>query len=196
MLPLKSWLLGLTPEWALAITGSRTAAAATGALVRVGEALPYWAWLAVLGSVMSIKFDWIYWWAGKLWGRGMIRVWAGKSHRATRTYAKAEKWAEKLGWLGIFIAYVPIPLPLMPVVFVLTGATGMKLRTFAVLDFLASIVWIFGFVLFGHAIGAPAVQVLKVYAKFANYVAIGLVVLVLVMYFVKQNKPAKAKTDG
>lgn len=178
MLPLRGWLLGLDPPLLVALTGSRSGTAATGALASIGQA-SWWPLALVCGSLMSIKFDWVFWWAGKLWGRGMIEVWAGRSERAQRGYQRAERWAQKLGWVGIFAAYVPIPLPLMQVIFVLAGASRMSLRRFLVLDFVASTVWMLGFFGLGWAIGEPAVAVLKQYAKIANYVAIGLVVLVV-----------------
>lgn len=192
MLPLRAWLLG-SPDrlpWLVGLMGSRSGTAALGSVVRVdgGQA---WVWPILLGALTSIKLDWVYWWAGKLWGRGMIEVWAGQSKRAARTYARAERWATKLGWLGIFVSYVPIPLPIMPVVFVLAGASGMSVKKFVVLDFLASLVWLIGYFWFGYAVGEPAVQLLKYYAKFANYVAIGLVVVVIVTSFWRANKQAK-----
>ena len=116
MLPLRGWLLGLNPPLLVALTGSRSGTAAMGALASQGLA-DNWMWYLLAGTIMSIKFDWVFWWAGKLWGRGMIEVWAGQSPRAAKNYARAERWAQKLGWLGMFVAYVPIPLPLMQVIF-------------------------------------------------------------------------------
>lgn len=178
MLPLRGWLLGLNPPLLVALTGSRSGTAAMGALTSQHLA-PHW-WLSLLfGSLMSIKFDWVYWWAGKLWGRGMIEVWAGQSKRANRNYERAERWAHKLGWVGIFVAYVPIPLPLMQVIFVLAGATGMGWKKFMVLDFISSTLWLAGYFALGWWVGEPAVQLLKQYARIANYVAIALVVFII-----------------
>lgn len=182
MLPLRAWLLG-APErlpWLVGLMGSRSGTAALGSVVRVGVDVPF-IWPILLGTLSSIKLDWTYWWAGRLWGRGMIDVWAGQSPRSMRTYARVERWANKMGWLGIFVAYVPIPLPLMGVIFVLTGAHGMGLKKFMVLDFIAALSWLVGFFVFGYLIGEPAVALLDFYAKVANYVAIALVVVVVVM---------------
>lgn len=182
MLPLRGWLLGLDPPVLLGVTGSRTGAAATGALASVGHA-PHWVWWMLLGSVMSVKFDWIYWWAGKLWGRGMIEVWSAQSERAQRRYARAEQWAVKLGWLGILLAYVPIPLPIMPVVFVLAGASRMRLWVFMAVNLVAATVWNLGYFGLGWMVGDPIVGVLKQYAKIAGWVAIALMVVILVPIF-------------
>lgn len=189
MIPLRAWLLGVAPEVYAMITGSRTAIAASGALAKVGE-LPSWPVVFAVASILSLKFDWIYWWAGRLWGRGMIEVWASSSKRAARNYERAERWAEKLGPIGFFVAYVPIPLPLMQVVFVLSGATGMSLKRFLIYDYLASTIWLGAYFYLGWRIGEPAVELLNIYARYALYVALGLMVIIIVGTFMRQ-RPAK-----
>lgn len=194
LLPTRAWLLGVAPDWLAMITGGRTAVAASGAIASTG-AMPHWPVVLVFASILSLKFDWIYWWAGKLWGRGMIEVWASNSKRAAKNYARAEKWAEKLGPLGFFIAYVPIPLPLMQVVFVLSGASNMSLKRFLIYDYVASTVWLLGFFAMGWWMGEGAVYWLDQYAKIAGYVAIALIVFIVGTSIWRQSKQNKAKAD-
>lgn len=192
MLPLRAWLLG-SPDrlpWLVALMGSRSGTAALGSVVSTGGSQP-WVWPILLGTLMSIKLDWVYWWAGKLWGHGMIEVWAGQSERSRKNYERAERWAQKLGWLGMFVAYVPIPLPIMAVVFVLAGASGMSWKKFVVLDFISALLWLLLYFGFGLVVGEPAVAVLEWYAKVANYVAIGLIVVIIVLAVVRSSKKAK-----
>ena len=172
-----------------AITGSRIGAASTGALAAVGE-VQHWLGYLLIGTLMAIKFDWIYWWAGKLWGRGILDVQAQNSKRSARNIARVEKWALKLGWLGIFLAYVPIPLPIAFVVFVLMGMTGMPLWKFMVLDFISKTLWSLGYFALGWWIGEPVVYVLEQYAKVANWIAIGLIVVIMFGAFRRQAKKA------
>ncbi|HSN42792.1 MAG TPA: VTT domain-containing protein [Propionibacteriaceae bacterium] len=192
MLPLRAWLLGLDPAVLVALTGSRSGSAALGALHSVG-ASPWWWWLAlVAGILMSIKFDWIFWWAGKLWGHGMIEVWGGRSERAKRNYDRVTRWAEKWGAVGIFLAYIPIPLPLMQVVFVMAGASKMSLKKFMMLDFLATMTWLALYFILGFAVGEPAVAALKAYAKVSMYVAMGLIVFIMGSYYWNARKKQQA----
>ncbi|MDK8879324.1 VTT domain-containing protein [Corynebacterium sp. MSK008] len=191
MIPLRAWLLGLDPPILLALTGSRVGAASTGALAAVGEA-PHWLLFLLIGSIVNIKFDWIYWWAGKLWGRGILEVQAANSPRAAKNIARVEQWAVKLGWLGIFLAYVPIPLPIAFVVFVLMGMTGMPLWKFMVLDFISKTIWSFLYLGLGWWIGEPVVMVLEQYAKVANWIAIALLVVVFYGIFRNQGKKKPA----
>ena len=62
------------------------------------------------------------------------------------------------------------------------------------LDLAASAVWLAIYFAFGYIVGEPAVAVLEAYAKVANYVAIGLVVAIFVMTFVRGSR--KAKTES
>ncbi|SIS38317.1 membrane protein DedA, SNARE-associated domain [Corynebacterium appendicis CIP 107643] len=189
LIPLRAWLLGLDPPILLALTGSRIGAASTGALAAVGEASG-WIWYVLIGSLVAIKFDWVYWWAGKLWGRGMLDVQAENSPRMGKNIDRVEGWFHKLGWLAIFLAYLPIPLPIKFVVLVLTGATGMSWQKMLVLDFLAKTAWTLLYFWLGWMIGEPVVFVLEQYAKVANWIAIGLLVVVFIGIFRRQSKNA------
>ena len=189
-LPLRGLLFGSATEVLAMITGGRVSVAASGALAGVGR-LPHWPVVLLVAALASIKLDWIYWWAGKLWGHGMIEIWAGSSKRAARNYARAVRWAEKLGPWGFVIAYLPIPLPIMPVVFVLSGATGLSLKRFLLYDFLAGGFWLGLYFWFGWQIGEPVVGLLDAYARIATYVAIGLLVVVLGSAILKPKKSVR-----
>ncbi|WP_084563046.1 DedA family protein [Corynebacterium aquilae] len=76
------------------------------------------------------------------------------------------------------------------VVFVLAGANGMSLKKFLILDYLAATLWLAGYVYFGFAVGDPAVEILEGYMKIANYVAIGLVVLIIAGAVIRSRKKA------
>lgn len=126
--------------------------------------------------------------AGKLWGRGILDVQASQSKRAARNIARVERWALKLGWLGIFLAYLPIPLPIAFVVFVLAGMTGMPLWKFMVMNFIAKTLWSFIYFGLGWEIGEPVVFVLNQYARVANWIAIALLVVIMFTAFRNQGK--------
>lgn len=205
MMPVRAWLMGSTSRIPLlvALTGSRSGTGSLGALLQTGDYSVVWhlggltinVWwiLPVLaGTIMSCKFDWVYWWAGRLWGRGIIEVWAGKSDRARRRYQRMERWAHKAGWLGMVIAYLPIPLPIMPVVFVLAGASRMPLKKFIAMDLVVCLGWLLAFVGLGWIVGEPIKSVLDVYARVANYVAIALVIGIVAWSFINSAKKAKA----
>lgn len=193
LIPTRAWLLGVAPDLLAMITGGRTAVAASGALASVGE-MPHWPWVVAVASILSLKFDWVYWWAGKLWGRGMIEIWAGRSPRAARNYDRAERWTHKLGPFAFLLAYVPVPLPFMQVVFVLAGAANMSLKRFLIYDYIASTLWLVLFFWMGWSLGEPAVDLLNWYARIAGYVAIALLVLIIGGTMLKARKDSQRAT--
>ncbi|HJE50825.1 MAG TPA: DedA family protein [Tessaracoccus flavescens] len=191
LLPIRAWAYANAPDILAMVTGGRTAVAISGALASQGQ-MPHWPIVLIVASILSLKFDWVYWWAGKLWGRGMIEVWAGQSKRAARNYARAERWAEKLGPWAFLVAYIPIPLPLMQVVFVLSGATNMSLKRFLIYDYIASTLWLVLYFYLGWRFGEPIVDVLAAYAKIAMWVALAMVAFIFVSTYLAQSRKAKA----
>lgn len=134
MLPLRAWLLG-APErlpWLVGLLGSRSGTTLLGSVIRVGTDLPF-VWPILLGTLMSIKLDWTYWWAGKLWGRGMIEVGsANPSAPPATTPGPNGGRTSSAGWASSSPMF-PIPLPLTGVIFVLAGAQGMSWKKFMLL---------------------------------------------------------------
>ena len=130
LLPLRPVLLGANPYLLAGLGGSRTSAVTIGALYATG--VGFWPLGLLLGIIGSVKFDWLYWWAGRLWGRGLIELVAGRSPRAARNAARAERVAQRFGIWAIVITYV-LPLP-SAVVYASVAAAGMRLRTFLITD--------------------------------------------------------------
>ena len=176
LLPLRPVLLGANPYLLAALGGSRVSAVTIGALAATG--VGFWPLGLLLGTFGAIKFDALYWWAGKLWGRGLLEMVSGRSARAARNAARAERLAQRFGVLAIVITYL-IPLP-SAVVYATVGAAGMRLRTFLLVDALTAattrglLIWL------GYAIGQPAVEVLEVVARYSWYLSIALLAGVLV----------------
>lgn len=173
LLPLRPVILGLNPYALAALNGSRTATVAIGAqAAALGD--PKWPLGLVLATLSTMKFDWIYWWAGRLWGRGLIDVMAGKSKRATRNAARAEKIAHKIGGPAVFLSYY-IPIIPVAVIYASVGAARMRLRTFLLLDLLGAITTRCLLMFLGYEIGEPAIAVVKLIAKYSWYLSLAII---------------------
>ena len=121
-------------------------------------------------------FDWLYWWAGRRWGRNAISFFVGNHPKAAKRTARIEKLSERWIWLVIVLCYFqPIPNPL---VYAAAGWTRMKLRTFLLLDLIGSLLWIALCVGLGYAIGQRAVDVAKGISRYALYFTIALILLI------------------
>lgn len=206
MLPLRAWLMGSPDRIPLlvALTGSRTGTAMLGAVVRTGDyAVSWdlgghliaisWVWPMIAAVIMSCKFDWIYWWAGKLWGKGIINIIVGdRGERAQRNADRAANLTHKYSTLAIALTYVPfLPFP-TPVVHAALGMAGTSLTRFLALDLFFALISRAGYMYLGYRIGEPAVGFLEVYGQYAWYVSIGLIVVIFAgMWWRSRRKRAQ-----
>lgn len=193
MLPLRPVMLGLAPHL-LGSLGYRTGLVLVGALAAVGD--HWWPLVLVFGALMSMKFDWIYWWAGRLWGRSILDVWVhGTSPRTQRRYERAWGWARRYESLAIFVTFLPIPIP-AAVVYAALGAAGTSLRKFLSVAFASALVTSAGYMALGYWIGEPAVAAVDTYGKYLWYVSIAILVGMLAVYFYRERQRAAAEKTG
>lgn len=184
MLPLRPAILALSPVVVGAL-GYRTGLVMTGALASVGN--PWWPLVLVLGTIGSIKFDWVYWWAGKLWGRTLIESWSGRSERARRRNERAERFAKKYETLAIIATFLPIPLP-AGVIYAVLGEAGTSLKKFLTVGSLSGLVTTGLYMALGFWIGEPAVAVMDAYGQYLWYLSLGILAVMLIGWWWKQRK--------
>lgn len=176
LLPFRPVLLGANPYLLAALGGSRTSAVTIGALTATG--VGFWPAGLLLGTIGAVKFDWLFWWAGRLWGRRLVEIVAGRSARAARNAARAERLARRFGTLAIVLTYI-LPLP-SGVVYASVAAAGMRLRTFLMIDIATAAVTRGIFIYLGYQIGEPAVRVVEVIAQYSWYLSIALLLGIFV----------------
>ena len=192
-IPLRAILIGWSPPAAAMITGGRASVVTTGAwtFVNGGPLILYW----LVASVSLIKFCWVYWWAGKLWGTGIIDILAGKSDRAKKRADRAVRLTNKYRLLAIFLTFLPIPFP-MPIVFAAIGAAGTSLKRFLPPVFVVSLFYQAAYLALGWKIGEPAVELVNIYAQYMWYVTLAILVVMIVAWVWRQRKSrASAKAD-
>lgn len=177
MIPLRPILIGHSPLTLVAITGSRSGLVTSGALGAVGRA-DWWPIALVVGIVSSMKWDPLFWWAGRLWGRGIIDVVAGRSRWAARTADKAEWLGRRYGIPAVLLCYI-LPLP-AAVVYATVGMAGMRLRTFVLVDLLGSAIICSLYVYLGFRLGHHAIVVVDLIAKYSGYLSIALIAFIVI----------------
>jgi membrane-associated protein len=177
LLPLVPSLIGTNPVLLELLRGSTTSMVSAGAFARVGDASLVLALLAPFP--IMLLFDPLYWWAGRLWGRPVIDLFAGNRPRAQRWVDKIERNAPRIGPPAVVLAYVlPIPSAL---IYAAVGWTGMRLRVFILLDLIGTAMWVGLNVGLGYLIGQSAVDVAKGISRYALYLTLALVVVVVVV---------------
>jgi membrane-associated protein len=174
-IPLTPVLVADHPVLLELFKGSMSGMVTMGAKARIGEASIVVAVLAAIPGLMI--FDWIYWWAGRRWGRNAIDLFVGNHPKAAARTARLERLVHRFGWVAIVIAYFqPVPNVL---IYAAAGWTRMRLRTFLILDLIGCLLWIALCVGLGYAIGQEAVDVAKAVGRYALWVTIALVVVIV-----------------
>jgi membrane-associated protein len=172
LLPATPSLVGTHPALLELFRGSATAMVTMGALARTGHASLFVAVVAAIPGLMM--FDWVFWWAGRRWGKRILDVFLGNHPKASQRTARLERLIHRFGWVAIVIAYFqPVPNVL---IYAAAGWTRMRLVTFLVLDVIGSLLWVALCVGLGYAIGQRAVDVAHAISHYALWATIALVI--------------------
>jgi membrane protein DedA with SNARE-associated domain len=174
-LPVRPFLLASHPTLLSGVTGSLSAIGAGAAFARVGDGA---LWLVIAaGAFRLIKFDWLFWLAGRRWGGKIIELLA-PGDVAKRFVARVRSWPSWAMPLVVIAAALPgIPAP---AVFAVAGLGGMRLAAFLVYNAIGAAL-VAGFVAgLGYGVGQHAVDVVLAIGRYALWITLGLVVLVSV----------------
>jgi membrane-associated protein len=180
ILPWRASLVGTHPLVSELLNGSMEAIVSAAAFAHVGHGSLVVVLLASIPGLM--KFDLIYWWAGRLWGEKVIHLFTGRSDRQRRRtqkfVARVNRWGRRFTWPAVIISpFLPIP---NAIIYAMAGWTGMSWVTFLVLDAIGTLAWAGMLAGLGYALGQHAVSVAQEVSKYGLWASIAIVVLVVV----------------
>lgn len=170
-------LIGRDPVLLEALRGSTSSLVAGGAFARIGRASLVLALLVPLPTLMMS--DPFVWWAGRLWGPGVVDLVAGRGAAQRRGVRIAMRLIERWrSWAVVLAPIVPVP---SVIIYAAAGWTGMRLRRFLILDLIGTFGWVALIVGLGYAIGRSAVNVAHAITHDSLLITIGLVVVSVVV---------------
>jgi membrane-associated protein len=174
-LPVRPFLIATHPVALSVVTGSLSAVGSAAAFARVGGPD---LWLVIAAGVLGmIKFDWLFWWAGRRWGEKGVRFFTPPG-RAQRFVARVRAWPR---WsTGFVVVAAALPGVPSPPLFLLAGLAGMRLPAFLLFDALGSAVVIGLVAGLGYGLGQTAVDVVLTVNQYALYISIALIIVVSV----------------
>jgi len=147
--------------------------------------------LAAIPGLM--KFDVLYWWAGRLWGERFLMTLPG-SARAAKHMPRVRRAGRKLTWPAVVASsFLPIPRAF---IFVMAGWAGMRLVTFLVLDLIGVLLWAGLLAGLGYALGHQAVLAARAISHYSWWVTIGIVALTVLAALRSQRRPRTAPADN
>jgi membrane protein DedA with SNARE-associated domain len=183
-LPLRTHLVGTHPLVSEVIGGGTESIISAAAFARVGHGSLVLVLLAAIPGLM--KFDPLYWWAGRLWGERIIALFGGKRERGAKYMARVDRWGRKFTWPAVIISpFLPIP---NAIIYVIAGWAGMRLFTFVILDIIGTLLWAGLLAGLGYALGHHAVVVAQAISHYGLWVSIGLVVLIVFFQIRSQRR--------
>jgi membrane-associated protein len=187
LLPLRLSLIGTRPVLAELLNGSTESIISAAAFARIGDGTLLVVLLASIPGLM--KFDILYWWAGRLWGERFITALLG-SQRAAKHMGRAQRSGRKFTWPAVLLScFLPVP---RAIIFVIAGWTEMKLVTFLILDLLGVLLWAGLFAGLGYTLGHPAVVAAKTVSRYSLWITIGIVVLSVFLAVRSQRRAARS----
>jgi membrane-associated protein len=185
LLPLRVSLIGTHPVVAEVLNGSTESIISAAAFARAGDGTLAVVLLAAIPGLM--KFDILYWWAGRLWGERFLMALPG-SRRVAKSMARVRRSGRKFTWPAMLVSsFLPIP---RAIIFVIAGWAGMRLVTFLVLDLIGVLLWAGTLAGLGYALGHPAVVAAKAISHYSLWVTIGLVALTVFLTVFSQRRSA------
>jgi len=183
-LPFRAPLVGTHPVALELLNGSTEAIIAAAAFARIGHGTLIVVLLAALPGLM--KFDVLYWWAGRLWGERLITLLSGKRNRGHKYMRRVQRWGRKFTWPAVVISpFLPIPTA---IIFAVVGWAGMRLVTFLILDAIGTLLWAGMLAGLGYALGHHAVVVAQEISHYGLWISITLVVVIVVFQVRSQRR--------
>lgn len=180
--PVRPLLLARHTTLLVLLTGSTEGLVAAGAFIHVGRL----ALLPILGAALVglMKFDVLYWWAGRLWGPRVTEFLTGGSGSKGRWRRWVDWWQRRLNPvatrftpLAVIVApFLPVPSALF---YAAAGWEGMGLGWFLLFDAIGELLWAGVLLWLGYALGQRAVRVVEVISQYGLWISLAIVALVM-----------------
>jgi membrane protein DedA with SNARE-associated domain len=176
-IPLTPALIASHPVLLELLTGSTSSIISAGAYSDVDTKLQL-ALVVVAALPGIMRFDWVYWWAGRLWGHRIVERLGQRSPRMTRLAGLAETRGRR--WAGPMVALAAfLPGGASTAVYAAAGWAGLPLLTFVLWDTLGSAAWISVVAFGGYLLGSDGVTLAQLVSRYATVTIIVLVVMLI-----------------
>jgi membrane protein DedA with SNARE-associated domain len=176
-IPLTPALIASHPVLLELLTGSTSSIISAGAYAGVDTKLQL-ALVVVAALPGIMRFDWVYWWAGRLWGHRIVERLGQRSPRMARLAGLAETRGRR--WAGPLVAVAAfLPGGASAAVYAAAGWAGLPLLAFALWDTLGSAAWISVVAFGGYLLGSDGVTLAELASRYATVTIIGLVVILV-----------------
>ncbi|MCQ9387052.1 VTT domain-containing protein [Brevibacterium sp. 50QC2O2] len=171
MWPLRPMLIAKIPVVFSMVTGAKTVIAGAGAFAAV-EGFPLWLVIGA-GLIGMMKFDWLWWYAGRRWGDRVVNMFAQdeKSRKRFHRLKRLPRWV--LLTLVFFGRWPGVP---GTITWLVTGWSRVSFALFFTMNLLGNLLLAVLVAVIGYEIGQPAVDFLKLVDKYAIWISLAIIV--------------------
>lgn len=169
-MPLRPLFIADHPVPLAFVTGSHAAVGAASAFASIGQGS---MWLVIVAGVVGkIKIDWLFWWVGRRWGRGIVDFMVPSE--------RGRRFANKLETMNPWVMRLFIPLSYLPGVpggipHIIAGVSGMRLRTYLLLDAIGALMITAVVAYIGYNSGQTGVDLVLLVDKYATWAMLALI---------------------
>jgi membrane protein DedA with SNARE-associated domain len=163
-IPLTPELIASHPMLLEMLSGGNSAIVAAGSFSAVQGKLQLAVVIAAALPGM-LRFDWVIWWAGRLWGPKVVERLGSHQPRTTAMIARAERRGTRFARPAVLLSAL-LPVTGAPV-YAAAGWVGLPLVTFVILDAIGCAAWAAVLATCGYLLGARGVAVAGLVARYA-----------------------------
>ena len=163
MIPLTPTLIASRPLLLEMLSGSNPAIVAAGSFSGVESKLALA--MVIVGALPGMKFDWVVWWAGRLWGHRMVDKLGSHSPRTAAIAARAEQRGTRFARPAVLLSAL-VPVCTAPV-YAAAGWAGLPLASFMILDAIGCAARATLLATSGYLLGSRGVAVADLAARYA-----------------------------
>lgn len=164
VIPLTPELIASHPLLLEMLSGSNSAIVAAGSFSAAAGRLHLAVVIAAALPGM-LRFDWVIWWAGRLWGRRIVDKLGGHSTRMAAVAAATERQGTRFARPAVLLSAL-LPVSGAPV-YAAAGWVGLPLIPFVILDAIGCATWAAVLATCGYLLGSRGVEVADLVARYA-----------------------------
>jgi len=176
-IPLTPVLIATHPVLLELLTGSTSSVMAAGAFADVDNKVLL---IVVIAAALPgmMRFDWVYWWAGRLWGHRIVEKLGQRSPRSAALARIAETRGKR--YAGPLVALAAfLPDGASTAVYAAAGWAGLPLLWFIFFDAIGSAAWTALLAVGGYWLGSDGVALANLISRYA-FVSILVIVAALI----------------
>jgi membrane protein DedA with SNARE-associated domain len=190
MIPITPELIASHPLLLELLSGSSSSIVVAGSFSAAGSKF---ALLQVIAAPLPgmLKFNWLTWWAGRLWGQRVAERLGSRSPRAAAIAATVHRRGARLAKSAVLLAAL-VPGSGVPV-YIAAGWVGLPLLTFLIFNTIGCVAWTAMLALCGYLLGSGGIALADLVSRY-SLASVAVLALVTAAPYAWRARRARATT--